>query len=393
MTRTTSSCRPARARGRRTGYTLIEILVSSTIATVLMGGLASSVYIANQAFESDAGAPAERTETDNVLQQLTRDVQMATGISELTATAVTLTVPDRDGDSQAETIRYAWSGTPGDPLTYQYNGGAAITIAEDVRSFNLDVLSRFMEGASAGTVLFVFSEAADLNEREKERVALIESWGYTVETVSSKATIDEFAKAMEGAHVAYVSGDVSPDVVSSQASGYSIGVVCEQYMLANTFGFSSGYRAVKHTDILILDGSHAITSGFKQKKWLTVLEDAWTLMDVDGGWANTIGNLAGVNEDGNPALAVFEVGDEDYNGRTVAGRRVLLPWGTDELPLKYLNDDGRAIMRRAIAWAAEPALAAESDDGTLKDIGKIISQPIDPIEPIDLDGESSWFEG
>jgi len=394
----TSSCRQnKRTRRQRSGYTLTEILVSTTIATTLMGGLASSVYVANQAFESDAGAPAERTEADNVLQQLTRDAQLATAMTELTANAVTLTVPDRDGDSQDEAIRYAWSGTPGDPLTYQYNGGAPITIAEDVQNFNLEFLSRFMEGETAATVLFVFREDKDVNEREKERIALIESWGFTVETVSSKATIDELTKAMDGAHVAYISGDVSPEVVNSQASSYSIGVVCEQYMLADTFGFSSSYRAVKQTDILILDSSHAITEGFKQESWLTVLEDTWILMNVDGGWSKSVGNLACVSKDGNPALAVFDVGDEDYNGRTVAGRRVLLPWGTEELPLKYLNDDGRTIMQRAIAWAAEPALAAENDnDGidfsdALKDIGKIIAQPIDPIEPIDQDNKNSWF--
>lgn len=39
-----------------------------------------------------------------------------------------------------ETIRYAWSGTPGDPLTRQVDGGLAAVIAEDVQNLDLGYL-------------------------------------------------------------------------------------------------------------------------------------------------------------------------------------------------------------------------------------------------------------
>ena len=61
------------------------------------------------------------------LVELLADLEFALAFSEKTDHALTFTVPDRDGDFISETIRYAWSGTPGDPLTRQYNGGAVAT--------------------------------------------------------------------------------------------------------------------------------------------------------------------------------------------------------------------------------------------------------------------------
>jgi hypothetical protein len=69
------------------------------------------------------------------------DLEFALAFSEQTATAMTFTVPDRDGDLLAETIRYAWSGTPGDPLTRQINEGAVATMLEDVHVFQHDLPS------------------------------------------------------------------------------------------------------------------------------------------------------------------------------------------------------------------------------------------------------------
>jgi hypothetical protein len=50
---------------------------------------------------------------------------------------IEFSVADRDGDEVPETIRYAWSGTGGTPLTRQYNGGTVVSILTDVRQFSL----------------------------------------------------------------------------------------------------------------------------------------------------------------------------------------------------------------------------------------------------------------
>jgi hypothetical protein len=50
---------------------------------------------------------------------------------------IEFSVADRNGDDVPETIRYAWSGAVGTPLTRQYNGGTLVYILTDVRQFSL----------------------------------------------------------------------------------------------------------------------------------------------------------------------------------------------------------------------------------------------------------------
>lgn len=138
------SAKPLRLRSRRGhGYTLIELVVSMPAATLLMASLASTLFIASQAFEGN-GPAVRKSAAGEVASDLMTDLSEAIRFSERTATAATFTVPDRDGDSNHETIRYAWSGTPGDPLTYEYNGSAPAILASDVQQFDLTYLLRTM---------------------------------------------------------------------------------------------------------------------------------------------------------------------------------------------------------------------------------------------------------
>lgn len=121
------------------GFTLIELLVSIAIMAVLVAGIASAIMLATRAAEG-AGQPAVQAEAARLIDQMTTDLALTLSFSERTATAVTFTVPDRDDDEAPETIRYAWSGVPGDPLTRTYEGGEAMTIAENVHQFNLTYL-------------------------------------------------------------------------------------------------------------------------------------------------------------------------------------------------------------------------------------------------------------
>ena len=51
--------------------------------------------------------------------------------------SMTVSVPDRDGDTNSEPITYSWSGTAGNPLLRVLNNGSAETIAEDVHDFQV----------------------------------------------------------------------------------------------------------------------------------------------------------------------------------------------------------------------------------------------------------------
>lgn len=127
MTRT----RPT-AAGHRRGSTLAELMVSLLAAGTLLSGMASTVFLCVTGSDRSATPDAATLDAIATLSELAADLRFADAITERTSTAITVTVPDRDLDMLAETVRYAWSGTPGDPLTRQYNGGGTVTVAEDV---------------------------------------------------------------------------------------------------------------------------------------------------------------------------------------------------------------------------------------------------------------------
>lgn len=106
-------------------------------ATVLLAGLCSALIIANRASDDSLTQSDEILEASAALRTMVNDLQFAIAVTELTSQAITVQVPDRDNDNGLETIRYAWSGNAGDPLTRAYNGGDAIVIVETVHALIL----------------------------------------------------------------------------------------------------------------------------------------------------------------------------------------------------------------------------------------------------------------
>jgi len=133
--------RPARPRP---AYTLMEMAAALAIVSVLVLGVASAMMVATRAVEPDTPPRATHAAAE-VAARVMRELEFATGFTERAAHAVTFTVADRNGDGSEETIRYAWSGTAGDPLTRQYNGGTAVAILNDVHecdfTFDLKVVT------------------------------------------------------------------------------------------------------------------------------------------------------------------------------------------------------------------------------------------------------------
>ncbi len=122
---------------RHEGFTLAELLVSVVSMAVLMVGIGSAILLATHSID-DGQTPSARThQAAAAADRIIQDVGCALTVSEASSTALTFTVADRDSDEQAETIRYAWSGTAGDPLTVQYNGGTIIELVQDVYEFDL----------------------------------------------------------------------------------------------------------------------------------------------------------------------------------------------------------------------------------------------------------------
>ncbi len=119
---------------RSAGFTLIEVLVSMTVTTILVAGMASTIYVTSRANDTTKGPIPGTMEGTRAAQLVAADVQLAQTITTKSANEVAFTVADRTGDGIPETIDYKWSGTPGDPLTVQYNNGTAIPLVSNVQS-------------------------------------------------------------------------------------------------------------------------------------------------------------------------------------------------------------------------------------------------------------------
>ncbi|HQL53943.1 MAG TPA: prepilin-type N-terminal cleavage/methylation domain-containing protein [Phycisphaerae bacterium] len=118
-------------------FTLVELVISMAVATILLAGLTSAVILAAQALPGKERLADKLLQQARVLDQLVGELQYALFFAERGTRAITFTVADRNGDGSPERIRYAWSGTAGDPLTRQYNGGTVVSVLENVHQFNL----------------------------------------------------------------------------------------------------------------------------------------------------------------------------------------------------------------------------------------------------------------
>jgi hypothetical protein len=116
----------------------VEVVVSMAVTTILMGAVASAMVLASRALPSDADSLERSAEVMEVVDQFAGELLYATSFTENTGSAITFTVADRGHkDAGPEAIRYAWSGTAGDPLLRQYNGGSEVAVLDDIQAFEL----------------------------------------------------------------------------------------------------------------------------------------------------------------------------------------------------------------------------------------------------------------
>ncbi len=123
-------------RHRNTGHTLPELMISLVVASMLMTGLFATLLIASQSLNPSMASNAVSNAADATTQILS-ELQLAVGFTERRTHAVTFTLVDRNGDANPASVRYAWSGAAGDPLTRQYKGGVVRTILPSVNQFQL----------------------------------------------------------------------------------------------------------------------------------------------------------------------------------------------------------------------------------------------------------------
>ncbi|MEZ6048367.1 MAG: hypothetical protein R3C11_22890 [Planctomycetaceae bacterium] len=125
----------------RTGYTLIELIVSIGASSFLVMGLGSSLYLAGQAI-SPSQVLESTLDATEALHNFTDDVQNAIYLSEHTDKVIEFVVQDMDGDNSPDVVRYEWGGDPGDPLIKKFNFGTPVQVLDSVQNFELKYNSR-----------------------------------------------------------------------------------------------------------------------------------------------------------------------------------------------------------------------------------------------------------
>ena len=214
------------------GFTLLEMVVTVAIMSVIMLGLGSAMIIAGHAVP-DAGNPTRASLAGaQVADQIATELQYAIAINSYTPNAIEFQVADRDGNDVPETIRYAWSGTPGDPLIRQYDSAASVTVLDDVYEFNLayDLRTTITEtpqgNESAETLLTEYASVADLHDypiKDSERYAQYFFPTLPGDAVSWKVTRARFYAKADGA----TDGQYSIQLQSPTLGTVPSGVVIE----------------------------------------------------------------------------------------------------------------------------------------------------------------------
>lgn len=125
-------------------FTLLEVMLTTVIMAMIMLAMASVMTLSTRCF---TGKGEDASKASDVIDEITTDLNLAESFSERTTTAVTFMVPDRDNNGQSETIRYSWSGTPGDSIMRAYNGGGEVAVADDVRYFSLEYILKTTGGS------------------------------------------------------------------------------------------------------------------------------------------------------------------------------------------------------------------------------------------------------
>ena len=128
---------------RRHAFTLVEMTIALVAGAALLGGLSASLYIASQAARprgSDTTLQATRS-----LQAFADELEFAIKILDRTEKSIEFVVADRDSDGKNDSIRYEWNGVAGGPLTRSFNGGAMLTVVEDVHDFDITYRVKTMD--------------------------------------------------------------------------------------------------------------------------------------------------------------------------------------------------------------------------------------------------------
>lgn len=130
----------------RRAMTLVEVTASMVIMSFVFVVSVSAIHVVTRGGTGLAESSAEYSDVSMILARMKTEVAHAKSFSEFTPSAITFVTLDVTGDNVDDKVRYAWSGTEGDPLTRSVNDGDVVDVLDNVKS--LDFKHEFLLTAS-----------------------------------------------------------------------------------------------------------------------------------------------------------------------------------------------------------------------------------------------------
>ncbi len=163
---------PTRRRAAR-GLTIIEVLVSTSLLGLLMTAVLSSFVFLVQGEQSLANYNTMNADARELLELLSRDAKSATGVTNFTATSLTLTVPvNTSGGTQEVTYEF----DPASDRCVREAGGTERTLVRNVTAFNF----RYLNSNNAVTASLVELKQVQLSLRIVRRVSFTSTSQYVI---------------------------------------------------------------------------------------------------------------------------------------------------------------------------------------------------------------------
>lgn len=126
----------------RPGFTLAEVVVSISILSIVMTGLMSALLLSTKALPQDDDPGVVAPKADAALEMIMADAMFASIVNK-DGSKLRLYLPDRDGDTKQEVVKYELDdpGHPPTSLLREYNGGAKRTVLTGVHGLTFTVSS------------------------------------------------------------------------------------------------------------------------------------------------------------------------------------------------------------------------------------------------------------
>lgn len=202
-------------------------------------------------------------------------------------------------------------------------------------------------------VLLVVPDPATPDAQDSARKTLIESFNYRVRLIDDDAPHFTFDQAQVDVKAIYVSLQSNSAGLGTRLRNASVGIVNEHGGLAADLGLSANSNVTAaRNSINVLDNSHYLTAPWPLGS-IAITHSNQPMIILGGQKAPGLRILAdALPSTSAQILSLVESGAGLYGGDTAPARRVQLPWGAPGFDINALDNNGKGLMSRALAWAS-----------------------------------------